>query len=105
MSNTITITVPHKLGVETARKRVAEQLVKLQQEYVQKIAHSEIAWEGDVAHVKVSALGQNASADITILNEAVRIDVHLPVLLAMLSGKVKELVSHKTSEALRIGQG
>ena len=105
MPNTITITVPHRLGVEAAKKRVADQLLKLQQEYVAKVAHSEITWAGDIANVKLSALGQQASAEITVLNEALRIDVHLPILLAALSGKVQELVSQKANEALRIGHG
>ena len=102
MSNSITITVPHKLGVDAAKKRIADQLVKLQQEYVSKIAHSEIAWNGDVASVTVSAFGQQGKADIAVFPESVRVDIHLPAMLAMFAGKVKELASRRATEALRI---
>ncbi len=101
----ITITVPHKLGVDAARKRVAEQLVKLQQEYVSKVAHSDIEWNGDVATVNVAALGQQARAEITVLADMLRVDIHLPMLLSMFAGKVKQLASSKANDALRIGHG
>lgn len=103
--STITISVPHKLGVETAKKRVNDQLIKLQQEYVAKVGHSEITWVGDVANIKVSALGQNATAEVAVLADAVRIDIHLPMLLSMLGGKVKELVTQRANDTLRIGHG
>lgn len=103
MASTITITAPHSLGVEEARKRVAERLAKLQRDYVSKVAHSEIAWEGDVADVRVVALGYQASARITVLADMLRIEVQLPWMLAALAGKVRELVARNADEALRIG--
>ncbi|MCX7899978.1 MAG: polyhydroxyalkanoic acid system family protein [Methylocystis sp.] len=101
----ITIIVPHKLGAEAAKKRVADQLVKLQQEYVSKVAHSEISWAGDVATVSVSAFGQQAKAEISVLPDSLRVDIHLPAMLAMFAGKVKEIASRRANDALRIGHG
>ena len=43
MSKTIVITVPHNLGAEAARKRIADAIEKLRRDYVDKIAHSEVA--------------------------------------------------------------
>jgi uncharacterized protein YhdP len=103
MSNAITITVPHKLGLETAKRRIASRLTKLQRDYVAKIAHSEITWAGDVAHVTVEALGSRASAQITVLADLVRVEVQLPWMLAALSGKVRDLVTRNADEVLRIG--
>lgn len=105
MANTITITVPHKLGAEVARKRVNDQLLKLQQEYMSHLAHSEINWVGDVAHIKVSALGQQVSAEVAVLADSVRVDIHLPLLLSMLGGKVKDLITQRANDTLRIGHG
>lgn len=103
MSNAITVTVPHDLGVEKAKARVAEQLTRMQREYVDKVAHSEVTWAGDVATVHVRALGQAASAQITVLKDLLRIDVQLPWLLAALSGAVQQVISRNANEALRIG--
>ncbi|HEY8126176.1 MAG TPA: polyhydroxyalkanoic acid system family protein [Methylocystis sp.] len=103
MSNAITVTVPHDLGVEKAKARVAEQLARMQREYVDKVAQSEVTWAGDVATVHVKALGQAASAQITVLKDLLRIDVQLPWVLAALSGAVQQAISRNASDALRIG--
>lgn len=103
MSNAITVTVPHNLGVETAKARVSEQLTKMQRDYVDKVAHSDVTWAGDVATVRVTALGQTATAQIAVLKDLLRVDIQLPWLLAALSGKVQQVISRNADEALRIG--
>jgi hypothetical protein len=104
MSNAITVTVPHNLGVEAAKARVSEQLSKMQREYVDKVAHSEVTWAGDVGTVRVTALGQTATAQITVLKDLLRIDVQLPWVLAAISGKLQQFISSNAGDALRIGQ-
>jgi hypothetical protein len=102
MANTITVTVPHDLGVETAKKRLAERIEALQREYVDKVAKSEVTWSGDVATIHVAALGQTATAEMTVLAEMVRIEVQLPWLLAKLSGALQGFISHNANDVLRI---
>ncbi|GLI92530.1 polyhydroxyalkanoic acid system family protein [Methylocystis echinoides] len=104
MANTITITVPHDLGVENAKKRLAERIEKLRHDYVDKIAHSEVSWSGDVATIRVNAVGQQATAQMTVLADMVRIEVQLPWLLAAIAGKVQTFVSHNASDVLKIGK-
>jgi putative polyhydroxyalkanoate system protein len=103
MSNAITVTVPHDLGVETAKARVAEQLTKMQRDYVDKVANSEVTWAGDVATVRVTALGQMATAQVAVMKDLLRVDIQLPWLLAALSGTVQQIISRNANEALRIG--
>jgi hypothetical protein len=103
MSNKITVTVPHNLGVEAAKKRLAERIETLQRDYVDKIAHSEVAWSGDVATIRVAALGQTATAQIAVFKDMARVEIQLPWLLAALSGKVQDVVSRNANEVLRIG--
>lgn len=104
MANTITVTVPHNLGVETAKKRLAERIAALQRDYVDKVAHSEVSWAGDVATIRVSAVGQQATAQMSVLPDMVRIEVQLPWLLAALAGKVQSFVAHNASDVLKIGK-
>lgn len=103
MANTITISVPHKLGAETAKNRVNDQLLKLQGEYAAHLAQSEINWVGDVAHIKLAALGQKVSAEVAVYMDFVKIDIHLPLLLSMLGGKVQGLIAQRANDTLRIG--
>jgi hypothetical protein len=101
--STITVTVPHNLGVETAKKRLAERIEALQREYVDKVAQSEVTWAGDVATIRVAAIGQTATAQMTVLADMVRIEVQLPWLLARLAGKLQGFISQNANDVLRIG--
>ena len=102
MSNTITVTIPHRLGLEAARTQARARLEKMQRDYVDKIAHSEVRWSGDVAHIRVDALGQTATAQVAIFADHARVEVQLPWMLAALSGKVQQIVHQNASEALKI---
>lgn len=102
MSNTITVTIPHRLGLEAAKAQARARLEKMQRDYVDKIAHSEINWSGDIAHIRVDALGQSATAQVSIFADHARVDVQLPWLFAALSGKVQQIVHKNASEALKI---
>jgi len=102
MAKTISITIPHDLGVAEAKRRVQEQIDRFRAEYVNKIAHSEVSWTDDQAKVNVAALGQTASAVIAVTLDKVRIDVELPWILAALSSKVEALVTSNASDALRL---
>jgi hypothetical protein len=102
MPKSIVVTVPHQLGAELARKRVAEGIEQLRTTYIDKIAHSEIAWTGDRADVKVVAFGQSASARIDVLNDQLRIEVFLPWIIAALAGRVQSALTTSAESALRI---
>ncbi len=46
------------------------------------IAMEQETWEGDTLHCRMTALGQSAVARIEVLDDALRIEVSLPWLLA-----------------------
>lgn len=102
MAKSITITVPHNLGVKAAKARIVDRMEKLQRDYVSLIGQSQVNWEGDVAHIRVSALGQTANAQVTVLADQVRVDVQLPLVLGVFSTKVQELVARNADEILKI---
>ena len=56
MSNSIVITVPHRLGAKEAKRRIAEQIELLRRNYIDKLAYSEANWNGDTANLRVVAL-------------------------------------------------
>ena len=103
MSRSIVMTFPHQLGIAEAKKRIAERFELLKAQYMDKIGQAEIAWVGDVAHLRVAALGQTATAEIDIKAAEIRVEVHLPWLLAAMANKIEGLLNKNASEALRIG--
>jgi hypothetical protein len=103
MSNSIVITLPHRLGAEVAKKRIAGGIELLRRDYFDKLAHSEVNWNGDTANVRVVAFGQTATAQLYVMNDAVRIEVQLPWILATLTGKIQGVLKSSAEESLRIG--
>ena len=103
MSRSIVMTFPHDLGVAEAKKRISERFEALKTQYVQKIGHAEMVWVADVAHLRVAALGQTATAEIDVKAADIRVEVHLPWLLATMAGKIEGLLNSNAKDALRIG--
>ncbi len=103
MSKAIVVTVPHNLGAETAKQRVASHIDQLRKDYVDKIAHSEIVWTGNRADMRVSALGQMTTVQIDVLNDSLRIEVQLPWILSALSGAIQNALTSNARDSLRLG--
>jgi hypothetical protein len=81
VSNIVTAVVGHRLGKVEARRRLKEGfahttnsqgLISVEQE----------TWEGDTLRFRMRALGQMAAGSIEVLEDAIRVEVSLPWLLA-----------------------
>lgn len=103
MSRSIVMTFPHDFAVAEAKKRIAERFDALKAQYVDKIGHAEMVWVGDVAHLRVAAIGQTATAEIEVKANDIRVEVHLPWLLAAMANKVEGLLKKNAQETLKIG--
>lgn len=102
MSKTIVVTVPHTLGKDEARRRVAAEIDKLKAAYVDKLAHSEVNWADDAVDIRVVALAQEAKAHISVAETDVRIEILLPWILAGLASKVESQLSTTAKETLAL---
>ncbi len=103
MSNAIVITLPHNLGAQEAKRRIAERMEHLRRDYLDKLAYSEVNWKDDTADVRVVAFGQTVTARILVTNDSLRIEVQLPWILAVLTGKIQGVLTSNAEESLRIG--
>ena len=97
MSRPVTISVPHQLGREEARRRIAEGFGQLQQQMtggLKGMVACQQRWEGDRLHFEASSLGQKMTGRLDVSDDALRIEVDLPAILAALAeriaGKLKE---------------
>jgi hypothetical protein len=103
MSKSIIITLPHDLGTQEAKRRIATGLDRLRHDYVDKVASSEATWSGDHADLRIVILGQTINAHLEVMSDIVRIEVHLPWLLATLGSKIQGILTANARDALRIG--
>lgn len=82
MSDIVTVTIGHRLGKLEAVRRIKEGLVHTNGHLGTMIAIDQETWQGDTLRFRMRALGQTAAASIEVLDDALRIEVSLPWLLA-----------------------
>jgi len=81
VSDTVTAIVAHHLGKVEAVRRLKEGLARTNG-HLGLIAMEQETWEGDTLRFRMRALGQTAAASVDVLEDALRIEVSLPWLLA-----------------------
>ena len=82
MSDTVTITISHRVGRVEALRRLEEGLARANGHLGAMIAIEQQIWQGDTLRFRMRALGQTAAGSIEVLEDALRIEVSLPSLLA-----------------------
>ncbi len=82
MSDTVTVIIGHHLGKVEAVRRLKEGFARTNGHLGPMIAMEQETWEGDILRFRMRALGQTAAASIEVLDDALRIEVSLPWLLA-----------------------
>lgn len=81
MSQPVTVDVPHSLGAAEAKRRVQENLGRLDGK-LPGGAGIRPVWEGDRLRLDLSMMGQRIDADLDIQDTLVRITIMLPPALA-----------------------
>ena len=94
MSQPIEVDLPHKLGKEEARRRIANNVHKLR-EHIPGGAQVQSGWAGDQLNLDVQAMGQQVAATIDVEEAKVRLRVLLPGILGMFSGVVQAALQKK----------
>jgi hypothetical protein len=95
MSESIVVTIPHRLGKEEARRRITNGLAGLPATFGPAVRILDQTWSEDELHFGLSALAQSIRGTIKIADDHVRLQVALPWLLAKLAGKVQALIQRE----------
>ena len=95
MQKPIQVDLPHKLGRDEARRRIANNIHKLKEHIPGGGAQVESAWQGDDLDLAINALGQAVSAKIGVEETKVRVAVMLPGMLAMFAGPIEAMLQKK----------
>ena len=82
MSETVTVVIGHRLGKAEAIRRIKEGFARGEGPLGPMIAMEQATWDGDTLRFLMRALGQTAAAKVDVLDDALRIEVSLPWLLA-----------------------
>src|SRR6476469_7653641 len=88
MTKTITVSVPHQVSKEEAKRRVMDGVAGHKAKFA-KMAKVEDSWAGDRMEFAASAMGQKLTGRVDVTDSAVVVHVDLPMMLAMMAGKIK----------------
>ena len=80
--------VPHQLGRRDARQRIQNGLARIRAEVAVFATVVEERWSDDRLEFRLRLVGQQLTGRIEVLEEAVRVEVDLPWILAALSGRL-----------------
>ncbi|WP_375466093.1 polyhydroxyalkanoic acid system family protein [uncultured Methylobacterium sp.] len=93
MAKPLIVDIPHDLGRDEARRRIATGVDQGRALLAKSgITINTLAWTGDRLDFAISAMTQGMNGQIDVGPESVRVEVHLPLLLALFAEKVKKMV-------------
>jgi len=97
MSDTVTAIVGHSLGKVEAIRRLKEGFSRTNGHLGAMIAMEQETWEGDTVRFRMRALGQTAAASIEVLEDALRIEVSLPWLVAKVAKRLLPILREEAT--------
>ena len=99
MTQPIDVDLPHNLGKDEARRRIANNIHKLEQ-HIPGGAQVQSGWAGDQLNLEVAAMGQQVNATIDVMDQKVHLKVLLPGMLGMFAGVIQGALQKKGSVLL-----
>jgi nitric oxide reductase large subunit len=99
MAQPVTVDIPHNLGRDGARTRLAGGVGKIGSMFPGGGTVDE-RWEGDTLHFTVSAMGQTVASRLEVFEDRVHAEVDLPPMLSLFAGKIREKLMKEAPKLL-----
>lgn len=99
MAKPVVVNLPHQLGSDEARRRIAGGIGTLK-DHIPGGAAVDSAWAGDRLSLLIRAMGQEIASDIDVEERNVRVEVRLPAFLAIFASKIAGYLGNKGSALL-----
>jgi hypothetical protein len=100
MNETVSVTVAHHHGKAEAVRRLREGLARTPGQFGAMVTMEQATWQGDTLHFRMRALGQTAEGRIEVFDDALRIDLTLPWLLATAANRLLPFLRKETTKLL-----
>lgn len=99
-TNVVTLSIPHQLTREEAKKRVDQLVAQVQRQYAGGIGRLDQNWSENTMDFSVSAMGMTARGKVQVEMQVIRMEVVLPAPLAMLAGTMKQTLEREGTRLL-----
>ena len=95
MARPVTVTIPHSLGKDEARRRIEQGFGQMRQQMaagvggmLASMVKFQERWEGDRLHFEATGMGQKMTGRLDVRDNAVDIQLDLPEMLAALADRI-----------------
>jgi len=99
MSQPIDVDVPHKLGKDEAKRRIAANVHKLG-DSLPGGGNVNSRWEGDTLKLSIAVMGDSIDADLTPYDDRVHCHFSLPGLLGMFAQPIAAMLKARGGDLL-----
>jgi hypothetical protein len=99
MAAPLIVDLPHRLGAEEAKRRIARGMERLSGQ-VPGGARVESGWTGNRLDLDVTAMAQRVSASIEVNEADVRIELAMPAALRFLTPAIEAAIRRKGAAML-----
>ena len=100
MQRPIDVDLPHRLGRDEARRRIAANIHKLENHIPGGTSQVESSWSGDTLNLSVTAMGQSVDAKIDVMDAKVHCRVMLPGMLSLFAAPIEAMLNKKGGDLL-----
>ena len=104
MTQPVVVDLPHRLGAEEAKRRIARGIGRLG-DHIPGGAEVESAWTADRLDLRVRAIGQEVTAAIHVFATTVRVELTLPGALGLFAKSIEKLLRRQGAELLEDRSG
>src|SRR5256885_16223328 len=91
----ITVSIPHHLTQDEARARLERGFTELRTKHAGKLADVKETWNGNHMDFQFKVLGQSITGRLDVEQQAVKVDVDLPFLIAMMAEKIRPQIEQE----------
>jgi len=100
MQRPIDVDLPHKLGREEARRRIAGNIHKLKDHIPGGTAQVDSSWSGDTLNMIVHAMGQSVEVRIDVEEAKLHCRIILPGMLSLFAAPIEAMLNRKGADLL-----
>jgi putative polyhydroxyalkanoate system protein len=97
---TVDVSIPHRLTRAEAKSRIRGGAERLSSQLGGQVAQVHQTWQGDHADFKFSAMGQSIAGTLDIEDQAIKLSVELPWMLALLADKIRGRIEQEGKKLL-----
>ncbi len=90
-----TVSVPHKLSEDEAKKRIEDLITGMREKYGDKISNFQGQWTGYSYVFSLSAMGFSASGKMIIEPDQVVLSANLPLLAQVFQDKIEKAIRER----------